>query len=243
MKKKLSLIIGGSKGIGNTISQYLSKRGDKVLILSRNVSKLKSNIQADITNQEKLKLILNKKFKSSKIDNVIFSQRYRGDIQSEHFETDLFSTINVLSILKKKLKKNASIILISSISNRTIVDEQTLDYHVIRSGIEQMMRFCAVKFSSKGIRFNCILPSKIIKNSNKKFFFKEKKGIQVRKLIESITPLGRMGTSKDVANLALFLTNKQSEYVTGQSFIVDGGLSLVSQESILNTLKKKKKLF
>ncbi len=243
MKKKLSLIIGGSKGIGNTISQYLSKRGDKVLILSRNASKLKSNIQADITNQEKLKLILNKKFKSSKIDNIIFSQRYRGNIQSEHFETDLFSTINVLSILKKKLKKNASIILISSISNRTIVDEQTLDYHIIRSGIEQMMRFCAVKFSSKGIRFNCILPSKIIKNSNKKFFFKEKKGIQVRKLIESITPLGRMGTSKDVANLALFLTNKQSEYVTGQSFIVDGGLSLVSQESIFNTLKKKKNLF
>ncbi len=240
MKKKISLIIGGSKGIGNTISQYLTKRGDKVLVLSRSISKLKSHIKVDITNQEKLTLMLNKKFKSNEIDNIIFSQRYRGHIQSEHFETDLFSTINILSILKNKLKKSASIVLISSISNRTIVDDQTLNYHIIRSGIEQMMRFYAVKFSSKGVRFNCILPSKIIKSSNKKFFFKDKKGIQVRKLIESITPLGRMGTSKDVANLALFLTSKQSEYITGQSFIVDGGLSLISQESIVNTLKKKK---
>ena len=103
-----------------------------------------------------------------------------------------------------------------------------------------MMRYYAVKYSLKGIRFNCILPSKIIKPSNKKFFYKDKKGIKIRKLIESITPLGRMGSIKDVANLAIFLTNDQSNYITGQSFIVDGGLSLISQEAIANFLKKKK---
>ena len=97
------------------------------------------------------------------------------------------------------------------------------------------------KYSLKGIRFNCILPSKIIKPSNKKFFYKDKKGIKIRKLIESITPLGRMGSIKDVANLAIFLTNDQSNYITGQSFIVDGGLSLISQEAIANFLKKKNK--
>ena len=49
-----------------------------------------------------------------------------------------------------------------------------------------------------------------------------------------------MGSIKDVANLAIFLTNDQSNYITGQSFvIVDGGLSLISQEAIANFLKKK----
>ena len=49
-----------------------------------------------------------------------------------------------------------------------------------------------------------------------------------------------MGSIKDVANLAIFLTNDQSNYITGQSFIVDGGLSLISQEAIANFLNLKK---
>jgi NAD(P)-dependent dehydrogenase (short-subunit alcohol dehydrogenase family) len=116
----------------------------------------------------------------------------------------LFSTINILSNLKNNLNNSSSIIFISSISNRTIVDDQDLEYHIIKSGTEQMMRYYAVRFSKKKIRFNCILPSRVIKNSNKKFYFKNKKGIKIRKLIESITPLKRMGTTKDIANLVLF---------------------------------------
>lgn len=240
MTKKISLIIGGSKGLGKEISQSFSKRGDKVFTLSRNIINKKNSIRADLTNLSKLKEILKKTFRKDLIDNIVFTQRYRGGIINESYQTDLISTVNVLSFLKDKLKKNASVVLISSVSNRTIVDDQSVHYHIIRSGIEQMMRYYAVKYSLKGIRFNCILPSKIIKPSNKNFFYKDKEGIKIRKLIESITPLGRMGSTKDVANLAIFLTNDQSNYITGQSFIVDGGLSLISQEAIADFLKKKK---
>ena len=52
-----------------------------------------------------------------------------------------------------------------------------------------------------------------------------------------------MGTSDDVAKIIKFLTSNESEYITGQSFIVDGGLHLLSQESIINILKKNKNYF
>ena len=52
-----------------------------------------------------------------------------------------------------------------------------------------------------------------------------------------------MGTSDDVAKIIKFLTSNESEYITGQSFIVDGGLHLLSQESIINILKKIKNYF
>ena len=52
-----------------------------------------------------------------------------------------------------------------------------------------------------------------------------------------------MGTSNDVAKIIKFLTSNEAEYITGQSFIVDGGLHLLSQESVINILKKNKKLF
>jgi NAD(P)-dependent dehydrogenase (short-subunit alcohol dehydrogenase family) len=51
-------------------------------------------------------------------------------------------------------------------------------------------------------------------------------------MIEKITPLGRMGTAEDVANLVDFLTNDKSNFITGLSIPIDGGTHLLSQESI-----------
>ena len=64
--------------------------------------------------------------------------------------------------------------------------------------------------------------------------------IPVRKMMESITPLKRMGTALDVAHLVDFLTNEKSTFLTGLSIPVDGGTRLLSQESIAKRFKSKK---
>ena len=58
------------------------------------------------------------------------------------------------------------------------------------------------------------------------------------KLIEKITPLSRMGTSDDIANLVEFLTSEKSSYITGTVIPVDGGLRLVGQEQIAKMFRK-----
>lgn len=55
-------------------------------------------------------------------------------------------------------------------------------------------------------------------------------------LIEDITPLGRMGDAKDIANIVEFLCSSKSSFLTGNCLMVDGGLSLVGQESIARDL-------
>ena len=55
-------------------------------------------------------------------------------------------------------------------------------------------------------------------------------------MIEEITPLGRMGCAEDIANIVEFLCSSKSSFLTGNSFMVDGGLSLVGQESIARNL-------
>ena len=62
------------------------------------------------------------------------------------------------------------------------------------------------------------------------------KNNKVRKMIENITPLGRMGEADDIANLVEFLCSPKSTFITGNSFFVDGGLSLVGQETIARNL-------
>ena len=91
------------------------------------------------------------------------------------------------------------------------------------------MRYYAVRYGPKNIRCNCILPSTVVKPENKDFFSRNNK---IRKMIEKITPLGRMGSSQDIANLIEFLCSDKSSYITGNLFYIDGGLSLVGQESI-----------
>ena len=59
---------------------------------------------------------------------------------------------------------------------------------------------------------------------------------EVRKMIEEITPLGRMGDAEDIANIVEFLCSSKASFLTGNSFMVDGGLSLVGQETIARNL-------
>jgi NAD(P)-dependent dehydrogenase (short-subunit alcohol dehydrogenase family) len=69
----------------------------------------------------------------------------------------------------------------------------------------------------------------LFKPENK--FFYNKKNIK-RKILEKITPLKRMGTSQDIANVVDFLTSDKSSYITGATIPVDGGLRLLSQAAI-----------
>ena len=89
-----------------------------------------------------------------------------------------------------------------------------------------------------GVRVNCIQPSKLIKPENKKYFLKKKN--TDRKILEKITPFKRMGKSEDIANLTLFLTSDASSFITGTIIPVDGGLRLLSQESIYRIITNKK---
>ena len=66
MKKKNSLIVGGSKGIGSVIASILKKRGDSIFILSRNRIKNSNHIQADLLDKKALKIKLLQKFKKKK---------------------------------------------------------------------------------------------------------------------------------------------------------------------------------
>ncbi len=236
IKKKLTIVIGGTKGIGKTITQTLRKRGDNVITISRN-RKIKNNISLDLScDKEEIKKILSNylnKRKIKKVDNIIFSQRYRGTEIDLDYKISLHSTRDIVEILIDKLNINGSVVFISSIAIQTIVHDQNVDYHITRSGIELMTKYYAVKYGHKKIRFNCILPTKIIKPENKKFFTKDNK---ITKLIQKITPLNRMGDSQDIANVCDFLTCYKSSFLTGVTIPVDGGARLQSHEGLANIL-------
>lgn len=230
MKNKISIIIGGTKGIGSVITKKLKDRGDRTIIFSRNINKKIMSQKLDLIDKNQIKDTFSNNPKLKKIDNLIFSHRYRGNNAQEDYQISLHSVEQIIDLMKDKLSKKSSIIIINSIAIRTIVDDQPQRYHIIRGGLEQLTKYSAIKLGKNGTRVNSILVTKIIKPENKNFFLK--KNNSVRKMMEKITPLRRMGDAEDVANLVDFLTNDKSSFITGLSIPIDGGTHLLSQESI-----------
>jgi NAD(P)-dependent dehydrogenase (short-subunit alcohol dehydrogenase family) len=223
-----SLIIGGTRGIGLVVRDHLLNRGDLVYTVSRSKTDEKYHINCDISKDCS---VISDKVDS--IDNVIFMHRYRGNDWNDEFDITVKGVDNVVKSIVSKLTKNSSIVILSSNASHFVLNEQSAQYHSSRAALEGLMRYYAVMYGPKMIRCNCILPSTIIKPENEEFFLKNN---NIREMIERITPLGRMGSSEDIANVIDFLCSDKSSFITGNLFYVDGGLSMVGQESIARDL-------
>ena len=225
---KKTVIIGGNTGIGKVIYNTLKKRGDKIVKISRTQFNKKNNLSADISSVDGLSKI-KKVFYKKKINNIIFTQRYRGNNSIEEYKVMVEATNNLIKLFNKNLLMNSSIVILSSIASTTIVPEQNASYHYTRGALETLVKYYACNLGNKNIRINCIQATTLFKPENK--FFYNKKNIK-RKILEKITPLKRMGTAQDIANVVDFLTSDKSSYITGITIPVDGGLRLLSQAGI-----------
>ena len=228
-----SLVIGGKTGIGRAIVQILKHRGDEVYTFSRRKSKDENHISIDLGSKNSIKKIIDI-VGNSFIDNLIFCHRYRGSDRKIEYDITVKAVYEVIELLKNKFKKNGSIVVLSSPASNLIFDEQAVEYHASRAALESVVRFYAVRLGAKGVRCNCVLPGTVIKEENKNFFTEDN---PVTSLIKEITPLNNIGESIDIANLVEFLCSHKSSFISGQSINIDGGLSVVGQESIARRLR------
>jgi len=229
--RKVTVVVGGAGGIGSEITDVLRRRGDEVLVVGRS-STPEVQITSDL-NTEVGRNLLVQEIGCREVDNLIFAHRYRGEDAKKDFDVTFNAVVDVIRGFESIFSQDAAIVVLSSIAARQILDEQSCMYHASRAALEGMTRFLAVKMGSNGVRVNCILPTTLVKSTNEEFF---REGNPVHDLIANMTPLKRMGHAKDIANLVEFLCSSRSSFITGQSIVVDGGLSIVNQETIARRL-------
>ncbi len=93
-------------------------------------------------------------------------------------------------------------------------------YCAAKAGVVMLTKTVAFEYARRNIRANAILPGAISTPMHKGFPEEQMQAIR------DITPMGRMGTVDEIANLHLFLASDESSYITGESIVVDGGYSL-----------------
>lgn len=117
---------------------------------------------------------------------------------------------------------SGSIINIGSVNAVTVVVGQAV-YASTKAGISQMTKSLAREWARYGIRVNCIAPGSIPTLINRKIY--QDPAVEAA-MCEKI-PMGRRGTTTEIANVVIFLASDYSSYITGQTIFVDGGLTLV----------------
>lgn len=226
--KANSLIFGASKGIGKEIFNHLRKKHN-VIGFARNIKNSKNFISLDLSKHEEISKIILSKVKYKYIDNIVFSQRYRGEDMLENFYVSLFSIKKIIETLHTKMTNRGSIVIIISQASDYILNDHDIDYHLIHSALNALTRFYAVKLGPKKIRVNSVSTVTIIKPENKKFYTKKN---NIYKLVKKITPLSEMGTSKNISNTVEFLCDNKSSFITGQNINVNGGINLMSHDAM-----------
>lgn len=236
-----TLIVGGTRGMGREVVRQMQAECHTVSVIGRrapiDVDKKLSDVRfwtADIADGAKLPALLEGVIShGGPISYLVFFQRYRGDGDKwiGEIETSLTATKNIIEGLLPYFAQSAdqAIVLVGSIAVDHIVSEQPVGYHVAKAGLRHMASYYAVTLGERGIRVNCVSPCVIVKDENRGFYASNQ---TIADVYKRIIPLGRMGTAQDSANVISFLCSPKAGFVTGQQIVVDGGVSLLSQESL-----------
>ena len=241
LKNKNIIITGASGGIGNSIVEKLYGNGANILATGTRVEKLNelktkfSNIKIlkfDISQHEKIEEFINSATEElgGSLDCIInnagitkdnLTIRMSLEEWTKVIDVNLTSTFLMCKYSIKKMLKNKSgkIINITSVVGHTGNVGQA-NYTASKAGIVAMSKSLAIEYAKKNINVNCISPGFISTAMTDQIDEKHKE------LIIAKIPSNRLGKPEDIANAVAFLSSDQSDYVTGETLHVNGGMYL-----------------
>ena len=238
--KNLNIILtGATGGIGSSILKKLVDQEANVLATGTNEDKLQNirdkfpNVKVekfDISKHDEIENFIDKSYQilGNKIDVLInnagitkdnLSIRMKNEEWNKVIDINLTSTFQISKSTIKKMLKNKSgkIINITSVVGHTGNVGQA-NYTASKAGVVAMSKSLALEYGKKNIKVNCVSPGFISTDMTNKI------NEDFKNSLKSKIPLEKFGDPIDVANTVLFLCSDLSDYITGETIHVNGGM-------------------
>lgn len=239
MKPLQTVVVGGTRGGGRAWARLAALKGRAVTVVGRGPLPPDlalpgvAHVRADLATSRGVAAACKAIAARGGVDSVAFFQRFRGDGDDweGNLSVGLGATRAIVEALAGRFGADGAraIVMVGSVANRLVAREQGPGYHVAKAGMLQLARYYAATLGPAGIRVNSVSPGTIVKQESAAFYAKQRALLAV---YARAIPLGRMGRAEEVASVIDFLCGPQASYVTGQDLVVDGGLSLLWQETL-----------
>jgi 3-oxoacyl-[acyl-carrier protein] reductase len=243
---KTGLVTGGSRGIGRAIGLRLARQGADVAFTYKGnaaaaaaaVSGIEAEgrralaIQADASDPDAAETVVKQVLEGfGKVDILVNNagvtrddliMRMTAEAWREVLETNLFGAFWMTKAVTRPMLKarGGRIINITSVSGQAGQMGQA-NYSSAKAGLIGLTKASARELASRGITVNAVAPGFVLTELTKDL----PEALQAQ--ITERTPLGRFGTTEEIADAVAFLVSDEAGYITGQVLAVDGGLVMM----------------
>lgn len=250
LNNKIAIVTGGYGYLGKSIASALAKENCKVYVLGRSKKRFLEAFEnrksiffenVDVSNEEAIRLSINKIGKKEKVIDILVNNAYFGSTNHPEKMTSMEWRIGIEGGLNQyfdfithaipflKKSKNGKIINISSMYGMVVPDlklyegrEEFLNppnYGTAKAGVIHLTKYYAMCLAQYNINVNAIspgpFPSKKVQND-----------IEFISRLKEKTKMKRTGKPEDLEGVILLLSSEASSFITGQNIAVDGGWTI-----------------
>jgi enoyl-[acyl-carrier protein] reductase III len=249
-ENKVSLVTGSSRGIGRALALTLARDGAAVVVnfvrnadlaeqTVREIEALGSRaiaVQANMETTEEIDVLFDRVEREfGRLDHFVSNaaaSSFKKILDLKAHNLDRSFDLNVRAFVLgaqravKLMKDGGRIAVLSSYGSvRAYPTYANLGSN--KAAVEAWVRYMAVEFAPRGINVNAVNGG-LIDTESCAYFYKNVAGMAPIESVLAKIPKARMGTAQEVADTIAFLLAPESEYITGQTIAVDGGLSVIA---------------
>jgi 3-oxoacyl-[acyl-carrier protein] reductase len=237
LENKIAIVIGAASGIGRGVAVRFIEEGAKVILGDVDAACAETAreigaefLRTDVSQFADVEAIVAHAVKTyGRLDIIvqnagIYPWQLIEDTSPDDWDrvmaVNLRGSFNAARAAVKVMKVQGSgrILFTSSITGPHVTSPGHGHYSATKSGINGLIRAAALEFSGYGVTVNGVEPGNILTEA-----IQLHRSPEFIKSMEDAIPLGRLGSTRDVANAFLYLASDDASYVTGTTIVVDGG--------------------